>query len=165
MLLSKVTYSAFRLYMFYQYVCFLGIEPTTFTLLTQYSTTEPQEHLPLVHWYLTVFTQKLLVNVINYKENESSTFNSTWNSIVYKVTQKRYSGFSVVNPTQYIHYYETLDRQLFSTFLVWFVMRKWRKVSSTKYRLELLSTALYCILLCFLKSILNILFRCFFLKM
>ncbi len=26
------------------YVCFLGIEPTTFALLTQCSTTEPQEH-------------------------------------------------------------------------------------------------------------------------
>ncbi len=30
MLLSKATYSAFRLYMFYHYVCSLGIEPTTF---------------------------------------------------------------------------------------------------------------------------------------
>ncbi len=29
---------------FCQYVCSLGIEPTTFTLLTQCSTTEPQEH-------------------------------------------------------------------------------------------------------------------------
>ncbi len=29
-MLSKATYSAFRLYMFYQYVCSLGIEPTTF---------------------------------------------------------------------------------------------------------------------------------------
>ncbi len=50
MLLSKVTYSAFRLYI-YQYhlsfmvsMCSLGIEPMTFTLLTQCSTTEPQEH-------------------------------------------------------------------------------------------------------------------------
>ncbi len=30
---------------FCQYVCSLGIEPTTFALLTQCSTTEPQEHL------------------------------------------------------------------------------------------------------------------------
>ncbi len=30
MLLSKVTYSAFRLYIFNQYMCSLGIEPTTF---------------------------------------------------------------------------------------------------------------------------------------
>ncbi len=29
---------------FLQYVCSLGIEPTTFALLTQCSTTEPQEH-------------------------------------------------------------------------------------------------------------------------
>ncbi len=29
---------------FYQFVCSLGIEPTTFALLTQCSTTEPQEH-------------------------------------------------------------------------------------------------------------------------
>ncbi len=44
MLLSKATYSAFRLYIFCQYMCSLGIEPTTFALLTQCSTTEPQEH-------------------------------------------------------------------------------------------------------------------------
>ncbi len=29
---------------FCQYMCSLGIEPTTFVLLTQCSTTEPQEH-------------------------------------------------------------------------------------------------------------------------
>ncbi len=45
MLLSKATYSAFRLYIFCQCVCSLGIEPTTFALLTQYSTTEPQENI------------------------------------------------------------------------------------------------------------------------
>ncbi len=32
-----------RLYMYCQYVCSLGIEPMTFALLTQCSTTEPQE--------------------------------------------------------------------------------------------------------------------------
>ncbi len=37
--------SAFRLYIYCQYVCFLGIEPTTFALLTQCSTTELQEHI------------------------------------------------------------------------------------------------------------------------
>ncbi len=37
MLLSKATYSAFRLYIFCQYVCSLGIKPTTFALLTQCS--------------------------------------------------------------------------------------------------------------------------------
>ncbi len=31
-------------YTFFQYMCSLGIEPTTFALLTQCSTTEPQEH-------------------------------------------------------------------------------------------------------------------------
>ncbi len=41
--------SEFRLYIYRycQYVCSLGIEPKTFALLTQCSTTEPQEHLPL----------------------------------------------------------------------------------------------------------------------
>ncbi len=29
-ILSKASYSTFRLYIFYQYVCSLGIEPTTF---------------------------------------------------------------------------------------------------------------------------------------
>ncbi len=42
------TYSAFRLYIYCQYMCFLGIEPTTFVLLTQCSTTEPQEHMVMV---------------------------------------------------------------------------------------------------------------------
>ncbi len=32
-LLSKATYSAFRLYIYFQYVCSLGIEPTTFALM------------------------------------------------------------------------------------------------------------------------------------
>ncbi len=32
------------IHLYCQYVCFLGIEPTTFALLTQCSTTEPQEH-------------------------------------------------------------------------------------------------------------------------
>ncbi len=41
----KATYSTFRLYMYCQYMCSLGIEPTTFVLLTQCSTTEPQEHV------------------------------------------------------------------------------------------------------------------------
>ncbi len=43
MLLSKAIYSEFRLYIYCQYLCSLGIEPTTFALLTQYSTTKPQE--------------------------------------------------------------------------------------------------------------------------
>ncbi len=36
-------YSGYTFF-FCQYVCSLGIEPTTFALLTQCSTTEPQEH-------------------------------------------------------------------------------------------------------------------------
>ncbi len=31
-------------YTFFLYVCSLGIEPTTFAVLMQYTTTEPQEH-------------------------------------------------------------------------------------------------------------------------
>ncbi len=38
------TYNAFMSYIYCQYACSLGIEPTTFALLTQCSTTEPQEH-------------------------------------------------------------------------------------------------------------------------
>ncbi len=34
----------FELYIYCQYACSLGIEPTTFALLTQCSTTEPQEN-------------------------------------------------------------------------------------------------------------------------
>ncbi len=47
MLLSKATYSAFRLYIFGQYVCVLwelNLEPSA--LLTQCFTPEPQEHNP-----------------------------------------------------------------------------------------------------------------------
>ncbi len=32
------------IHLYCQFVCSLGIEPTTFALLTQCSTTEPQEH-------------------------------------------------------------------------------------------------------------------------
>ncbi len=41
--IQKTTYIAFSLYIFGQYVCSLGIVPTTFALLMQCSTTEPQE--------------------------------------------------------------------------------------------------------------------------
>ncbi len=40
---SDLQYIQFIIF-FCQYVCSLGIEPTTFALLTQCSTTEPQEH-------------------------------------------------------------------------------------------------------------------------
>ncbi len=33
------------IHVYCQYVCSLGVEPTTFALLTQCSTTEPQEHI------------------------------------------------------------------------------------------------------------------------
>ncbi len=33
-------------HLYCQYVCSLGIEPTTFALVMQCSTTEPQEHTP-----------------------------------------------------------------------------------------------------------------------
>ncbi len=48
MLLSKVTYSAFRLYIFNQYLCSPGIEPTTLctanAMLYHWAT---QEHISL----------------------------------------------------------------------------------------------------------------------
>ncbi len=34
--------------MFCQYMCFMGIGPTTFALLMQCSTTEPQEHMVMI---------------------------------------------------------------------------------------------------------------------
>ncbi len=43
-------YQAIHLYC--HYVCSLGIEPTTFALLTQCSTTEPQEHCKYINIYL-----------------------------------------------------------------------------------------------------------------
>ncbi len=55
MLLSKATYSTFRLYIFWQYACSLGIEPTTFALQTQCSTTEPQEHIKRIKHENTQF--------------------------------------------------------------------------------------------------------------
>ncbi len=37
---------------FCQYVCSLGIEPTTFALLTQCSTTEPHRNIIILTWYV-----------------------------------------------------------------------------------------------------------------
>ncbi len=42
---NNLVHSGYNLYC--QYVCSLGIEPTTFALLAQCSTTEPQEHKTL----------------------------------------------------------------------------------------------------------------------
>ncbi len=38
---------------FCQYMCSLGIEPTTFALLTQCSTTEPQEHYLIIFFLMS----------------------------------------------------------------------------------------------------------------
>ncbi len=42
---KRLTKRKFSLHIYCKYVCSLGIEPTTFALLTQCSTTEPQEHI------------------------------------------------------------------------------------------------------------------------
>ncbi len=53
------------LYIFYQYVCSLGIEPTTFALLTQCSTTEPQEYSDFFFFKLW-FKAKLFFCTLNF---------------------------------------------------------------------------------------------------
>ncbi len=42
---------------FFVSMCSLGIEPTTFALLTQCSTTEPQEHYDTKPWYVLHVSQ------------------------------------------------------------------------------------------------------------
>ncbi len=46
---SRRFYSVYTF--FGQYMCSLGVEPTTFALLTQCSTTEPQEHCVNTYFY------------------------------------------------------------------------------------------------------------------
>ncbi len=58
MLLSNATNSAFRLYIFYQYVCSLGIEPITLcaanAVLYHWDTgLQGEMHLPISYAYLT----------------------------------------------------------------------------------------------------------------
>ncbi len=54
--------------MYCKYVCSLGIEPTTFALLTQCSTTGPQEHIDSKKW--VVFLDfKVKENVCKLTEN------------------------------------------------------------------------------------------------
>ncbi len=52
-------------------MCSLGIEPTTFALLTQCSTTEPQEHIKLglhqTKWPINDYNQFGEVVTCNYK--------------------------------------------------------------------------------------------------
>ncbi len=47
------------IHLYCQYMCSLGIEPTTFALLTQCSTTEPQEHMKWIKHYITSRFPKL----------------------------------------------------------------------------------------------------------
>ncbi len=60
------------IHFFCQYMCSLGIEPTTFVLITQYSTTEPQEMfqriITLQEMFRIVIT---FFNVKNFSENGS----------------------------------------------------------------------------------------------
>ncbi len=53
MLLSKATYSALGIYIFCQYVCSLGIEPTTFCAANTMTL------------YLTVYDHECNISVVN----------------------------------------------------------------------------------------------------
>ncbi len=57
-------------YTFFVSMCSLGIEPTTFALLTQSSTTEPQEHLKHL-------------NIGNHFPNAANTFCKNWLNNIY----------------------------------------------------------------------------------
>ncbi len=71
--LADATYSAFGLYIsFCQYMCFLGIEPTTFALLTQCSTTEPQEHWNLYIYIYILYIYTVFTPQTNSKNMENS---------------------------------------------------------------------------------------------
>ncbi len=107
---SDLQCSTFRLYSF-QYVCSLGIEPTTFALLTQCSTTEPQEHwnkwcnmyhffcfftmnkITFWHWFkqiLNKFEQKLNTGVFFiyyylFKRTMSLGIKSHWSQFIHLI--------------------------------------------------------------------------------
>ncbi len=52
-------HSGYTFLFFCEYMCSLGIEPTTFALLTQCSTTEPQEHMySCTHTHRDTHTQR-----------------------------------------------------------------------------------------------------------
>ncbi len=66
MLLSKETYSAFRLYIFCQYLCSLGIEPTTFcaaNAMLYHWATETLESKSGLHYVLTPLLSSNIDNV------------------------------------------------------------------------------------------------------
>ncbi len=58
MLLSKATYSAFRLYIVFVNMCSLGIEPTTFALLTQCSN----------HWATGISAISTISDTVNMQQ-------------------------------------------------------------------------------------------------
>ncbi len=68
-LLSKATYSAFRLYIFFQYVRSLGIEPTTFctanTMLYHWATGTHKVFKG--YWYYSCLGHKFSPNLYNVK--------------------------------------------------------------------------------------------------
>ncbi len=65
---SKATYSAFRLYIFYQYVCSLGIEPMTFctanAMLYHWATGTVVLSMRLDTFFFSLLLLKFLINVL-----------------------------------------------------------------------------------------------------
>ncbi len=61
MLLSKETYSAFRLYFFVSMCVSWELNPQPFALLTQCSNTEPQEQMLLSVYVLQMYLTLLLL--------------------------------------------------------------------------------------------------------
>ncbi len=65
---------------FCQYVCSLGIEPTTFALLTQCSTIEPQKHKMVQNRYMVQnrFENQRTINCIKKKHKKKTFINTTY---------------------------------------------------------------------------------------
>ncbi len=82
MLLSKVTYSAFRLYMFCQYVCSLGIEPTIFcatnTMLYHWATGTVKIFICYSHPCFRNNNIFYLGNIMKTSFNQTDSLKTTW---------------------------------------------------------------------------------------
>ncbi len=73
-------------YTFFVSMCSLGIEPTTFALLTQCSTTEPQEHIYIYIYIYIYMTYKCSV-ILQLTFNKWSFWTAFWLTIITECLQ------------------------------------------------------------------------------
>ncbi len=134
-------FSAFRLYIYCQYV-FPGIEPTTLALLTQCSTTEPQEHAMCPSSVSALRHASVLVSFGDARQQLPSLHVHDVNRLVFRHAEELWG-----TQTRESHKRRASDDEVMKRDVNTDSVRRWRTALSCRTSDDVLMTTALCFLL------------------